>query len=84
MSRETLFAACCLIYLGTSCVSKPDRPDAPICLHNSDGWVCTDSRGDFKEQENNLVCTSIAGYSSLEKYIDVLELKIRQFERTCR
>lgn len=72
-----------MIFLGTSCVSKPNRPDAPLCLFNSTGWICTDRRGDFPETESNLMATTIDGYSSLERYIDVLELRIRKLERSC-
>lgn len=72
-----------MIFLGNSCVSKPHRPDSPICLRNSNSWVCTDSRGDYEEQESNLICTSIDGYSDLERYVDALELRIRQLERRC-
>lgn len=83
MTKKAKFAVCFTIFLGSSCVSKPNRPDSPVCLHNSDGWVCTDSRGDFREQENNLVCSTISGYSALERYVDNLEVKIRKLERNC-
>lgn len=72
-----------MIFLGTSCVSKPNRPDSPLCIRNSDGWICTDSRGDFQEQESNLICSTITGYGQLERYVDDLELRIRKLERNC-
>jgi hypothetical protein len=84
MNKETLLGVLFTILLGTSCVSKPNRPDSPLCLYNSDGWVCTDSNSDFPETENNLICSTLTGYSSLERYIDALELRIRQLERRCR
>jgi hypothetical protein len=84
MKTETLCAVFFTTFLAASCVSKPNRPDSAICLHNSDGWVCTDSRGDFPETENNLICSTIDGYSNLSKYVDALELKIRELERRCK
>lgn len=84
MKIETLFVVSCMTFLAASCVSKPNRPDSPICLHNSDGWMCTDSRGDFPETEANLICSTIDGYSNVSKYVDALELKIRQLERRCK
>lgn len=84
MKTKIPFVVFCTIFLATNCVSKPNRPDSAICLHNSDGWVCTDSRGDFPETENNLICSTIDGYSSLSKYVDQLELRIRQLERQCK
>lgn len=73
-----------MICLAISCQTKPNRPDSPVCLHNSTGWVCTDSRGDFNETENNLVCSTLDGYSAMERYVDALELRIRKLERSCR
>ena len=84
MKNGTSFVVFFTIFLATNCVSKPNRPDAPLCLRNSDGWVCTDGRGDFPETENNLICSTFDGYSSLERYIDDLELRIRKLERSCR
>jgi hypothetical protein len=84
MKIKIIFAGFFTIFLATSCVTKPNRPDSPICLHNSTGWVCTDSRGDFPETENNLICSTIDGYSSLSSYVEFLELKIRKLERRCR
>ena len=85
MRREMKFVVYFTILLAASgCVSKPSRPDAPLCLHNSNGWACTDGRGDFSETENNLVCSTLDGYSSLERYIDALELRVRQLERRCK
>lgn len=83
MTRKMKFAVCFTIFLGGSCVSKPNRPDSPICIRNSDSWVCTDSRGDFQEQESNLICSTIAGYGQLERYVDSIELRLRRLERNC-
>jgi hypothetical protein len=84
MRKEMKFVVFFTMFLASSCVSRPNRPDAPLCLFNSDGWVCTDARGDFPEPESNLICSTIDGYSSLERYIDELELRIRQLERRCK
>jgi hypothetical protein len=73
-----------ILFLGVSCVSHPNRPDSSLCLANSDGWVCTNSGGDFREQESNLICTDLSGYSALERYVDQLELRIRKLERRCK
>lgn len=63
------------------CVSKPHRPDAPMCGSTGD---CRDSRGEHQEDPRLLLCTTPLGYSSYEDYIDRLELRIRELERTCR
>lgn len=67
--------------LTTSCVSRPNRPDAPLC--GPDG-SCRDSRGEYQEDARLLICTSPAGYANYEDYIDRLELKIREMERRCK
>lgn len=75
------FAALFILLIGASCVSKPNRPDAPMCGASGD---CTDSRGEFQEDPRLLLCTNPLGYSSYEDYIDRLELRIRQLERNCK
>ena len=72
------------LFLGVSCVSAPHRPDAPVCLFNSDGWHCTNRGGDYREQESNLVCTDLSGYAILERYVDEIELRLRKLERRCK
>lgn len=85
MRREMRFVVCfTILHAVSGCVSKPSRPDSALCLHNSTGWVCSDSRGDFPEVEANLICSNLDGYSSLERYIDALELRVRQLERRCK
>ena len=64
-----------------SCVSKPSRPDAPMCGPSGD---CQDSRGEHQEDPRLLLCTTPLGYSSYEDYIDRLELRIRELERRCK
>lgn len=84
MKNVTSFAKLFILCLGVSCVSKPNRPDSPLCLFNSDGWVCTNSGGDFRSEESNLICTDLSGYAALERYVDELELRIRKLERRCQ
>lgn len=66
---------------GSSCVSKPQRPDSPLC---GSGGDCRDSRGEHQEDPRLLLCTTPLGYSSYEDYIDRLELRIRELERRCK
>lgn len=73
-----------IILLGVSCVSKPYRPDTSVCLYNSDGWVCTNASGDFRQEPNDLVCTTLPDYSVLERYVDQIELRLRKLERRCK
>lgn len=80
MSLKTC-AALFMSLIAVSCVSKPHRPDAPLCGSSGD---CRDSRGEFQEDARLLLCTTPFGYSSYEDYIDRLELRIRELERTCR
>ena len=84
MKTGIIYAACFTIFLGAKCAYKPNRPDVPICLHNSNGWICTDSRGDFSENENNLLCSTFTGYSESIRYLDQLEKRIKELERSCR
>ena len=84
MKTGIIYAICFTIFLGAKCAYKPNRPDVPVCLHNSYGWVCTDSRGDFPENDNNLICTTLTGYSESIRYLDQLEKRIKELERSCR
>lgn len=84
MRDATSFAKLFIMLLGVSCVSKPGRPSAPICLANSDGWVCTDNSGDYREQESNLVCTDYVGFAAYQRYVDQIELRLRKLERRCK
>jgi|694.fasta_scaffold55836_10 hypothetical protein len=84
MSSAISFVVIFTLFLSVSCVSKPNRPDAPLCLRNTDAWMCTDSSGDFEQEEDELICTDFAGYADLEGYIDSLELRIRKLERRCK
>lgn len=68
------------ILVAASCVSHPNRPDAPMCGHLGD---CHDGRGDFNEDPRLLLCTTPDGYSYYQNYIGRLELRIRQLERRC-
>ena len=84
MKTGILYAVCFTIFLGAKCAYKPNRPDVAVCLHNSTGWMCTDSRGDFPQNENQLICTTFAGYSESVRYVDQLEKRIKELERLCR
>jgi hypothetical protein len=84
MKTGIIYAVCFTIFLGAKCAYKPNRPDVAVCLHNSTGWMCTDSRGDFPQNENQLICTTFAGYSESVRYIDQLEKRIKELERLCR
>ena len=84
MKTGIAYGICFTIFLGAKCAYKPNRPDAPVCLHNSNGWICTDSRGDFPENENNLLCTTFTGYSESIRYLDQLEKRIKELERSCQ
>jgi hypothetical protein len=84
MKTGIIYAVCFTIFLGAKCAYKPVRPDVPVCLHNSNGWVCTDSRGDFSQTESELICTTFVGYSESMRYLDKLEKRIKELERLCR
>jgi hypothetical protein len=83
MRNVTSFAKIFILLVGVSCVSKPSRPDSSLCLANSDGWFCTNSGGDYREQESNLICTDLSGYAALERYVDQIELRLKKLERRC-
>lgn len=69
------------LIIGNGCVSKPHRPDAPLCGYGGD---CIDARGEHREDPRLLLCTTPLGYSAYEDYIDRLELRIRELERRCQ
>jgi hypothetical protein len=60
------------------------RPDAPLCTVTSLEGECVDARGDYSEPHQNLMCTSLDGYLSLEKYLDELELEVIRLRRRCK
>jgi hypothetical protein len=70
-----------IFLITSSCVSRPGRPDAPMCGSSGD---CIDSRGETQEDPRLLLCTTPFGYSNYEDYIDRLELRVRELERRCR
>ena len=81
MKNCEISVALFMILTISSCVSRPQRPDAPLC--GSDG-SCIDSRGEHQEDSRLLICTTPLGYSSYEDYIDRLELRVRELERRCK
>lgn len=81
MKNYGTYAALFIILTAASCVSKPQRPDSPLCGPSGD---CRDSRGEHQEDPRLLLCTTPLGYSSYEDYIDRLELRIRELERRCK
>lgn len=76
-----VFVVLFMILIGVSCVSHPHRPDAPLCGPSGD---CVDASGEHQEDQRTLLCTTPQGYSSLETYIDKLELRVRTLERRCK
>lgn len=78
------FAIFFLIFsLTSSCIPKPGRPAAPLCTVTSKEGRCTNAQGNFTTDHSDLLCTTIDGYSVMERYVDTLELKIREYERRC-
>lgn len=65
----------------SGCVSSPKRPDASMCGHLGD---CLNGSGEFQTDPRLLLCTDPTGYALYEDYIDSLELRIRQLERSTR
>jgi hypothetical protein len=76
-----IFAALFMSLIINGCVSRPHRPDAPMCDH---AGACINAAGEFNEDPRLLLCTNGDGYSAYEDYIDRLELRIRNLERRCR
>lgn len=75
------------ILLLVSCSScRPNglpRPDAPLCTVTTETGECTDERGDFNLPHAQLLCTSLDGYTVMEKYIDDLEKEVIRLRRNC-
>ena len=65
----------------SSCVSRPQRPDAPLCGSEGD---CVNSSGEFTIDPRVLICTDPTGYAQYEDYIDRLELRVGELERRCK
>lgn len=59
------------------------RPDAPLCTVSNETGECTDSRGDFNIPYPGLMCTSLDGYLTMEKYLDDLEKEVIRLRRRC-
>lgn len=59
------------------------RPDSPLCTVNETSGECTDSRGDYEIPYEGLMCTSLDGYLTLEKYVDDLEKEVIKLRRRC-
>lgn len=79
-----------IIFLAVGCAGcNPNgtrRPDVPLCTPISDGgyFECTDSRGDFREPEVNIIGTTLDGYGVIEKYVDDLEIENRKLRKACK
>lgn len=68
----------------TACERKPGRPNSPLCLFLSQAgiWECEDGSGrTTTEEPEALICTTIDGYQTWERYVDQKELRVRQLER---
>lgn len=67
----------------SSCIRKQGRPNAELCLYLEEAkvWECEDSFGKITvENEGNLIATTVHGYTILERYIDGLELKVKELQ----
>jgi hypothetical protein len=87
-SRSNInFAFIAFFILVVGCSScRPNgipRPDSPLCTVTSLEGECTDARGDFTEPHSNLMCTTLDGYLTLEKYVDDLEKEVLRLRRNC-
>lgn len=81
MNLKTFVVLCTTLIILSACVSNPRRPLAPLC---GSGGDCISSEGDTVEDSRTLLCTTPLGYSAYETYIDGLELRIRQLERSIK
>ena len=79
--RLLTFNILLLLGVACACISNPRRPDASLCGHLGD---CLNGSGEFQTDPRLLLCTDTAGYALYEDYIDSLELRIRNLERTCK
>jgi hypothetical protein len=73
-----------LLLAACSCIRKPGRPDSPLCVFLSEAsiWECEVASGQTSvETPENLMCTTIEGYSTLERYVDQKEARVRELER---
>lgn len=81
MQNLKTFAILFIIFAGNSCVTRPHRPDAPMCGASGD---CINGSGEFQVDPRILICSDPRGYALYEDYIDGLELEIKRLRRTCR
>ena len=86
MMNVRSFAALFIIFsLVSGCRSRPNRPDASLCVVIvENGHVygdCENSAGEYREDYKRLLCTDPDSYGRLERYIDDLELRIRNCGR---
>jgi hypothetical protein len=85
MRTAALFVVVLLLLVACSCRRKPGRPNTELCLWLSESqtWECEDAFEHVRVETNpgNLMCTTIAGYNTLEQYVDAKEKKVRELER---
>lgn len=82
-----------LLVLIVSCNSTPikgiPRPKVPICLVNVENpgmAICgyDDKEDEFEIESRLLIGTTGQGYNDAERYINLLENKIRSYQRRCK
>ena len=78
-----------LVLFSCSSCRKQGRPNAELCTKMADSsWECEDAYGKVRilreEEEGTLLATTPSGYASLERYVDGLELKIKELQVNCR
>lgn len=85
MFKNALFiSALSLLCVSNTCLRKPGRPNTEHCywLNEALTWECQDAFENTRAEEpNNLACTTIDGYVTLERYVDSKEKKVRELER---
>lgn len=85
MLKGTFFAVSLLLCLAASCVRKPGRPNTELCTWQFETmkWQCEDAFEYVREESDlkNLMCTTLDGYTALERYVDAKEKKVRDLER---
>lgn len=83
------FATCSFfsLLIGCSACKSPNpgmkRPEVPVCFTSEDGGECSGAAGDFHVDHNDIIGTTLDGYSAGEAYVDQLEKENLLLRRNC-
>lgn len=84
MANAMKYAVLCGSLIISSCAVMEKPPPTPVCLSDDVGWVCTDSTGDYRKNDKEIIGTTFGGYQERESFIGRILSENAKLRRKCQ